>query len=99
MKSVGTQSKKLTTSLLLLSVLSLLTACASGTTRTEGFQIDAQYIEAVKRQCSGVYPGATRGTIEGLWDNKRLLLRRARECAAHARVLAELAENRNRVIQ
>lgn len=67
-------------------------------TRTEGFQIDAQYIEAVKRQCLGVYHEATKGTIEGLWDNKRSILKQSRDCATHARVLAELAENRNKVI-
>lgn len=99
LKSVGTQSRKQITSLLLLSVLSLLTACASGTTKTDLFLIDEEDITAVRAKCTGDFVPATKGTIEGLWDNKRLILRQSRDCSEAANTLAGKAENRNKALK
>lgn len=98
LKSVGTQSKKQIMSLLLLSVPFLLTACASGMTRTEGFQIEEHFVSDVRRLCSRTFPDSTSGTIEGLWNNKRAIVRQSRDCTEAATVLADKVENRNKVI-
>lgn len=86
--------------LLLLTALALLgmTGCASGTTKTEGWKFDENTIQEVKVKCTGTFEPATSGTIKGLWENKRLILRKSRDCSIAANKLAEQAENRNEVI-
>lgn len=76
----------------------MLTACASGTTKTEAWKFDPESINAVKVACQNTYPDATEGTIKGLWDNKRSILRQSRNCSEAANILADQAENRNKVI-
>ena len=61
-------------------------------------KVDEEIIQAVKTKCTGVFDPATGGTIESLWANKRAILRKARDCARSATVLAEETENRNKVI-
>lgn len=98
MRLDGLPLKKQIMSLLLLSVLLLMTACASGMTKTEGLTIDPSYIESVRKNCSASFPPAKSGTVESLWENKRAILRQSRNCGEASRLLADLAENRNKVI-
>lgn len=85
--------------LLGLILSSILMGCASGTTKTEeSWKFDEAQIQAVKTKCTGVFDEASGGTFDALWANKRLILRRSRDCSEAARVLAEQAENRNKVI-
>lgn len=72
--------------------------CASGTTKTEAWKVDEDTIKEVKTKCTGTFEPATSGTIKGLWTNKRLILRKSRDCSEAANKLAEQAANRNKVI-
>lgn len=76
----------------------MLMGCASGTTKTEAWKFDEESISAVKTLCTNSYDDAVGGTIKELWDNKRAILRQARNCSEAANVLADKAENRNKVI-
>ncbi len=75
--------------------------CASGMPKTEEslkvWKLDEKVVQAAKAKCTGVFSGASGGTIDALWNNKRTILREARECARAATTLAEQAENRNLV--
>lgn len=92
-------SSKLILYSLSLSVLLTLTACASGMPKTKGLKIEEEYVEAVRKNCTRSFAEAVGGTIKDLWENKRLILTRSRECTSSARILADQVENRNRVIQ
>lgn len=83
---------------LILSVALTMMGCASGIPKIEVLQIDQEIIKSVKTNCHSDFPPATEGTIKGLWDNKRLILRQSRGCSEAAKILAEQAENRNKVI-
>lgn len=72
--------------------------CASGTPKIEGFQIDDRFVQAVQQSCVNSYPDASDGTIGGLWANKRIILRRSRDCTEAATTLAEQVANRNKVL-
>jgi hypothetical protein len=88
-------------SVVTLSATLVLMGCASGMTKTEQLQpwkFDEGTIEKVKANCKTSFKPATAGTIEGLWANKRLILRQSRDCSEAANILAEQAENRNKVI-
>lgn len=93
-KSYGSYSKIL----LPLIVTSVLMGCASGTTRTEGWKIDEASINGVRANCSSSFPEAERGDLAGLWANKRAILKNARACSQAANLLADQAENRNKVL-
>lgn len=82
-----------------LFVVLMMMGCASGTTKTPGFKISEEVIASVKTSCTNTYKPATSGTIAGLWENKRAILKQARECSRNANTLAEQAENRNKVIE
>lgn len=74
--------------------------CASGTPKTETnpWQFKNETIADVKAKCKDVFPTTSDGTIGGLWANKRSILRQSRDCAEAANILAEQAENRNKVL-
>jgi len=81
-----------------LSVILVMMGCASGTTKTEAWKFDEDTIKEVQTKCTGTFEPATAGTFEGLWANKRLILRKSRDCSEAANKLAEQALNRNKVI-
>lgn len=62
------------------------------------WRFDEKSIQAVKEKCTGVFDKASGGTFDALWSNKRVILRQSRECSRAAQLLAEQAENRNKVI-
>lgn len=84
--------------LTVLFVSLMMLGCASGTTKTEGLTFDEATIKSVKESCTDTFKPATSGTIAGLWENKRAILKQARGCSQAANILAEQAENRNKVI-
>ena len=72
--------------------------CASGTTKTEAWKFDDEVIAGVRGSCSQRFDEANSGLLADLWANKRSILKSARSCAAAANILADMAENRNKVI-
>lgn len=91
-------SLRTTLSFVILLALLTLTACASGTTKIEAWKFSEDTIKEVQIKCTGTFEPATSGTLAELWKNKRLILRKSRDCSEAALKLAEQAENRNRVI-
>jgi len=84
---------------LLLLILSLtVTGCASGTPKTEAWKFDEETIQKVEAKCTGSFSESSGGKFSALWANKRAILRESRDCAEAARILAEQARNRNKVI-
>lgn len=81
-----------------LFALLMLMGCASGTTKTEAWKFNEDTIKEVQIKCTGSFEPATSGTLAELWKNKRLILRKSRDCSEAALKLAEQAESRNRVI-
>jgi hypothetical protein len=102
MKSITGSGKQLILWLPILSVILVMMGCASGIQKTsdhlQNWKIDEEVIKSVKENCSPDFKPATSGTIAGLWENKRLILRQSRACSRAANTLAEQAENRNKVI-
>ena len=88
----------LSTTLLLLTVALVLMGCAYGTTKTEAWKFDQQVIHDVRTKCSGTYPDAVQSSLAGLWSNKRQILSKSRACAQAANILADQADNRNKVL-
>lgn len=86
------------TILLLLIVTLVLMGCASGTPKIEAWKFDEASINGVRTNCSSSFPEAERGDIAGLWANKRAILKSARACSQAANILADQAENRNKVL-
>ena len=85
-----------------LFVILMMMGCASGMPKTQeslkAWKFDESIIKETEEKCTGKFKPATAGTIDGLWENKRSILRDARECARVANILAEQAKNRNKVI-
>lgn len=81
-----------------LSVILVMMGCASGTTKIEAWKFDEDTIKEVQIKCTGSFEPATSGTLADLWVNKRLILRKSRDCSEAANKLAEQALNRNKVI-
>lgn len=86
------------TILLLLTVTLGLMGCASGTPKIEAWKFDQQVIHDVRKHCGGTYPEAVGSTIGPLWANKTAIVRQGRNCAEAATILADQAENRNKVL-
>lgn len=76
----------------------MMMGCASGTVKTEAWKFPDEHISAVYTKCDTTFPEATGPTFEALWANKRAILKQARECSNAAKIVAEEARNRNKVI-
>lgn len=86
------------TILLPLTVTLGLMGCASGTPKTEAWKFPDEHISAVYTKCDTTFPEATGSTVESLWANKRAILKQSRECSNAAKILADQAGNRNKVL-
>lgn len=83
---------------LLAIVLLTMTGCASGTVKTEAWKFQQETIDGVRENCKTTFPDASGGTITQLWENKRSILRQSRACTEAAQLLADQADNRNKVL-
>ena len=93
-KSFGSYSKIL----LPLTVTLVLMGCASGTTKTEAWTFDQEVIHNVRSNCRSTFVESDGSTMAALWANKRAILQQSRNCTQAANILADQAENRNKVI-
>lgn len=84
--------------LLLLIAISTTAGCASGTPKIEAWKFNQEAIHEVRTNCSDSFPDATDGKFVSLWKNKRDILKQSRACSRAATVLADQAENRNKVL-
>lgn len=96
--NLGRTSKVIQLPLILIVALTLM-GCASGIQKTEGWKIEDTIVQEVRDNCKASFPEATSGTIAGLWENKRAILKQSRSCSSAASILADQVENRNKVLE
>lgn len=93
-KSLDSYSKILPPLIVTLALM----GCASGTPKIEAWAMDEETINRVRLSCHMEFPESTSGSLASLWANKRAILRQSRNCTEAAQLLADQAENRNKVI-
>lgn len=82
-----------------VSLCLMLTACASGTTKTQVPGVPNESVESVRQTCTDTFPLADSGAFERLWFNKRTILKQSRDCTNAARILLDEVEARNKAIK